>query len=136
MDLGGGLGGAERGGDDAGAVEPGRGRDAMAAGNGPPLARGHHEGVHATVAVVGPELRGQLGVEREARPRQRAERRAVAPVQRQESSGLARRGAGHARALHHGDRDAAAGQEVRHRGAHDARSADDDVTGRSHGLLP
>ena len=102
----------------------------MTTAQAPALARGQHEGVHAAVAVVGADLARQLGVEREARAGQRAQRRAVAPVEREEAAGLAGRGARHARALDHGDGDAAAGQEVGHRGAHDAGAADDDVPRR------
>src|SRR5438093_8360301 len=68
---------------------------------------------------------GSNGVEREALPRQGAERRAIAPVESQESAGLARRRAGHARALDHRHANAAAGQAVGYRGAHDAGTADD-----------
>ena len=104
----------------------------MTAGERPPLARGQHEGIHAAVPVVDLELLGQLGVEREARARQGAERRAVTPVEGQESAGLARRRAGHPRTLHHGHGDAAAGEEISHRSAHDAGAADDDVPRRGY----
>src|SRR5207249_3594434 len=62
--------------------------------------------------------------------------RAVGPVEGQEAARLPRRGAGHARALDHGDRDAAPREEVRHRGAHHAGATDDDTTRRAHGRLP
>src|SRR5262249_61104081 len=90
------------------------------------------ERLHAPIAVVRGELPGQLGVEREAPARQRAERRAIAPVEREESPGLARRGAGDTRALDNSDGDVAPGEEVGDRGADDAGAADDDVTGRCH----
>src|SRR2546425_13311966 len=61
----------------------------MTPAQAPPLARGHHEGIQAPVAVVGSELLRQLRVEREARAGQRAERRAVTPVEREKSAGLA-----------------------------------------------
>jgi len=108
----------------------------MTAAHRAALARGHHERVHAPVAVIGLELARQLGVKREARAGQRTERRAVAPVEGQEAARLPRRGAGHARALDHGDRDAATREEVRHRGAHHAGTTDDDTTRRAHGRLP
>ena len=127
MDLGGGLGGAEGGGDDSGAVEPGGGGHAMTARDGATLPRGQHEGVHAAIAVVGPELVGQLGVQREAGASQRAELRAVAPVEGEEPTGLARCGARHAASLDHGDDHAATSQEVRDGGAHDPGATHHDV---------
>jgi hypothetical protein len=50
--LRGGFRRAERRGDHARAVEPARCRDAVAAADRAPLARGQHEGVHAAVAVI------------------------------------------------------------------------------------
>ena len=108
----------------------------MTAAHRSALARGQHEGVHATVAVVDLKLAGQLSVEREARAGEGTERRAVAPVERQEPAGLARRGAGHARALDHGHGDAAPREEVRDRGAHHAGATDDDTARNGHGRLP
>ena len=105
---------------------------AMPAAHGGRVARGHHEGIHAPVSVVGTELAGEVGMEREARARQRTERRTVAPVQGEEAARLARGGAGHPRALDHGDRHAALGQEIGDRGAHDAGAADHDMAGRCH----
>src|SRR6516162_11738861 len=96
------------------------------------LASGHHERVHAPIAVVGPNFRGELCVEPEAGPSEGPEGRAVAPVERQESARLARGGAGHARALDHGDGHTASSQEIRDRRADDAGAADDDVPRRRH----
>jgi hypothetical protein len=84
----------------------------------------------AAIAVVGAEIAGEVGVQREARARQRAQRRAVAPVQGQEAAGLAGRGARHPRALHHGDGHPALGEEIGDRGAHDAGAAHHDMPGR------
>ena len=125
---------AEPLGDDGRPVDPARRRrNAMAACYPALLARREHVGVHAAVPVVGAELLRERGVEREAQARQRADRRAVAPVEGQEAAGLARRRARHAGTLHHRDRHAAARKVVGDRGAHDAGAADDDVTRRSHG---
>jgi hypothetical protein len=133
VDLGGGLRRTERGGDDAGTVEPGGRRHAVAAAHGAPLARRQHEGVHAAVAVVAAELARQLRVEREARAGEGAQRRAVAPVEREEAAGLARGRARYARALDESDGDAPEGEEVGHGGADHAGAADDHVSRRRDG---
>src|SRR5262249_50228628 len=101
----------------------------MAAGRGAVLARGGHERVDPTVPVVSSELTGKLGVELKAAARERSERRVVAPVEREEPSGLAGRGTRDARPLHERDGDPAACEEVCDRGADDAGAADDHVPG-------
>ena len=105
----------------------------MAARHPALLARREHVGVHAAVSVVGANLLGQCGVEREAQPRQRTDRRAVAPVEGEEAAGLSRRRAGDARPLHHRDVDPAPREIVGGRRAHDTGAANDDVTRRGHG---
>jgi hypothetical protein len=74
VELGRGGGRAERGGDDAVAVEPAGRRHPVTARDAPALARRQHERVDAPVAVVGPQRFGQLGVQREAGPGQRPQR--------------------------------------------------------------
>jgi hypothetical protein len=131
------IGGTERTRHHGAAVDPARRRDPMAAGHGAVLARRQHIRVHPTVAVVIRDLTRELGVQREARPGERAQGRVVAPVESDESAGLARGCAGYPGAFDHGDRDAAPGQEVGDRGADHAGAADDDVARRSHmAMLP
>jgi hypothetical protein len=63
-------------------------------------------------------------VQREAAARQRLERRAVAPVERQKAAGLAGCRAGDRSALDHHNIDAAARQEIGDRRADDAAATD------------
>ena len=132
MHLRSGLGRAQRTGHGAGAVDPLRRRHAMPTAHAAALARGHHEGVEPAVPVVGTQLARELGVQREGGARQRAKRRAVAPVERQKSARLARRRARDPRPLDHRDPNATERQKIRDRRPHDASPADHNMPRRRH----
>ena len=68
-------------------------------------------------------------MQREAAPRQRVERTAGAPVEREETAGLARRCGGDFGALNDGHGDTAAAEEISGAGADHATAADHDVHG-------
>src|SRR5262249_34488932 len=89
-------------------------------------ARGRKAGVggHPPVAPVAADLLGELGMQREAAPRQRFERRAVAPVKGEEAARFARGSAGDAGAFDHRRAHAAAGEKISDRGADDAAATD------------
>ena len=125
--LGGGLGRAQP------AVQRDRLREPGPRG-GPPRSgpRRAAEGRHAPVAPTGARLARQRLVQREAAPRERLQRRAVAPVERQEAPRVARRRAGHARALDHRDLGAPAG-EVQGAGRADGTAPTNDDP---HGWAP
>ncbi len=86
-------------------------------------------GGEAAIAPIAADLAGQAGVKREAAPRQRFERRPVAPVERQEPAGFAGRRVRDPGALDHRHLDAAAAQEIRDCGADDAAAANQDTHG-------
>jgi hypothetical protein len=81
-------------------------------------------GVEPAIAPLARELGGEHRMQLEASPRERRERRAVAPVERQKAAGLARRGAGDAGALDDGGLDTPLAQEIRDRGANHAATTD------------
>ena len=80
-------------------------------------------GVEPAIAPVAPDLLGEPGMQREAAAGQRAERRAVAPVERQKAARLARRRACDRDALDDGRMNPAAAQEIGDRGADHAAAA-------------
>ena len=74
-------------------------------------------GGHAAVAPIARNLVRQGGVKPETSPRQRIERRAGAPVERQKSASLARCRRGHLGPFDDDDVDPAASEEIRDAGA-------------------
>ena len=122
MHLRGGLASAELSVEHDVAREPAGRRTAGRSGEG-----GAAKRVEAAEAPVDAALLGEFGMQREAASRERLQRRAVAPVEREEAAGLSRRGVGEAGALDDGRRDAATRKEKRNRGADDAAAADDDM---------
>src|SRR5262245_46245860 len=107
----------------------------MAAGQRRPFARGHRERVHPAIAVVDAELSRQPRMQRERRAGQRTERRAVAPVERDEAAGLPGGRARDACALDDRHTDAAQREEVRDGGADDAGAANGHVARCAHRYL-
>ena len=77
-------------------------------------------GGEAAIAPVAADFLGEAGVQRKTAPRERLERRAVAPVERQKAAGFAGGGTGEPGALDDGRLDPAAAQEIGDRGADDA----------------
>lgn len=88
-------------------------------------------GGHPAVAPIARNLAGQRGVKCETSPRQRIERGAGAPVQRQKTACLAGRCRSHLGPFHDEDIDPAAAQEVGGAGADHAAAADHDAHGFS-----
>ena len=123
-----------------GGAEPGRDDDAV----GQPIELGAHVttrvmlgngetaiGGHAAVAPIARDLACQCGVKRKTSPRQRVERGAGAPVERQEATGLAGCRRGHLGPFHDCHVDAAAREEIGGAGADHAAAADHDAHGFS-----
>jgi hypothetical protein len=88
-------------------------------------------GGHAAVAPIACDLASQTSVKRKTAPRQRIERGAGAPVERQEAAGLAGCGSGHLGPFHHRHVDPAAAEEIGGAGADHAAAADHDAHGFS-----
>ncbi len=107
-----------------GRLRPEPARPAALAAQPAAVAGGDAERLHPPIAPVGEAHRRQLGMQREAAAGQRTQRRAVAPVERQEAAGLARGGAGDAAALDHHHLGTAAGQEPGDAGADHPAAAD------------
>jgi len=109
------------------AAEPVRGGQAPEPADILPGAGDDAEGLDPAIAPVAAEAPGQFGMQIEAPARQGRERRAVAPVARQEPARLAGSGVGDARALHDEGLDAAKTQEIGKRRPDDAAAADQDL---------
>ena len=88
-------------------------------------------GGHAAVAPIACDLVGQSGVKCKTPPRQRIERGAGAPVERQEAACLAGCRSRHLGPLHDYHVDAAADEEIGGAGADHAAAADHDTHGCS-----
>ena len=88
-------------------------------------------GGHAAVAPIARDLAGQGRVKRKTSPRQRIERSAGAPVERQEAACLAGCRSRHLGPLHDCHVDAAVGEEIGGAGADHAAAADHDTHGCS-----
>ena len=117
---------AELGADDDAVGKPGEfGRDVTTS-----VTLGNDEtaiGGPAAIAPIARNFVGQRGVKCETSPRQRIERGAGAPVQRQETAGLARGRSGDLSPFHDNDLDPAATEEVGGAGADHAGAADHDA---------
>jgi hypothetical protein len=88
-------------------------------------------GGHAAVAPLARNLVGQGGMKCKTSPRQRVERAAGAPVERQEAACLAGCRSGHLGPLHDDNVDAAAAEEIGGAGADHAAAANHDAHGFS-----
>ena len=82
------------------------------------------EGIEPAIVPRAAERGGEVGMQGEAAPGQRRQRRAIAPVQRQEAAGLARGGAGDAGPLDDHGLHLPPAQEVGGTGADHAAAAD------------
>ena len=119
-----GLGCAEARVDRRAAREPVRRRELAVEAHVAPRAADDAERVEPAVPPLVVDALGKLRVEREAAARQRLDRRAVAPVEREEAARLAGGRIGDAGALDHRALDAALAEEVGDRRADHAATAD------------
>ncbi len=125
MHLGGGIGRAQPPADPNRIRQPANVATAAASGPGMcPCRRCPAVGREATIAPVAPHRVRQARMQREAAPRQRLQRRTIAPVEGQKSPRLARCRTGDAGAFDDGRVDAAATQEIGDRGTDHASATD------------
>src|SRR5690349_4008963 len=80
--------------------------------------------VHASIPPVAVDLPRETGMQRKAATRERIERAARAPVEREKPARFAGSGTRHRRAFHHDDFDPALSQKIRRASGYDTTSAD------------